>query len=108
MSVLTDSVSVTAETQNSTDFFSPTTSIDSSTVSVTSSIQTGDEFTSSVTDGDSVSSVKTETSSESERQSYTTTFSQSLASSNESDSRSNTSFEKGRFTFSLYAQADGG
>ena len=101
MSVLSDSVSMTAETQNSTDFFSPTTSIDSSTESVTSTIQTGDEFTSSVTDGDLVSSVETEPTSESEEQSYITTFSESYASSNESDSRSYTSFEKARFTFSL-------
>ena len=91
---MNDSVSMITETQNSTDFFSPSSSRDSSTGSVTSSVQTGDEFTSS--DGDLMSSVETETSGD---QSYTTTFSQSLTTSNESDTTSYTSFEKERLTF---------
>ena len=100
MSVMNDSVSMITETQNSTDFFSPSTSRDSSTGSVTTTVQTGDELTSSVTtDGDLVSSVETETSSESDDQSYTTTFSQSLTTSNESGTTSYTSFEKERLTF---------
>ena len=97
---MNDSVSMITETQNSTDFCSPSSSRDSSTGSVTSSVQTVDEFTSSVTtDGDLMSSVETETSSESDDQSYTTTFSQSLTTSNESDTTSYTSFEKERLTF---------
>ena len=97
---MNDSVSMITETQNSTDFFSPSTSRDSSTGSVTTTVQTGDELTSSVTtDGDLVSSVETETSSELVDQSYTTTFSQSLTTSNESGTTSYTSFEKERLTF---------
>ena len=101
MSVMNDSVTITTETQSSTDSFSlahSTDSRDTSRTSLTSSITTGD--TSIITtDGHLVSSIGTEAASELYSQSYTTGFSQSKAASTESDHTSYTSFEKARFIF---------
>ena len=93
MSVLNDSVSITTETQSSTDSFSLSRTGSSTTLSIT----TGEDYTSVVTtDGHVVGSVDTKATSESYSQSYTTEFSQS---NTESDDSSYTSFEKARFTF---------
>ena len=93
MSVLNDSVSITTETQSSTDSFSLSRTGSSTTLSIT----TGEDYTSVVTtDGHVVGSVGTKETSESCSQSYTTEFSQS---NTESDDSSYTSFEKARFTF---------
>ena len=102
MSVMNDSVTITTETQSSTDSFSLAHSTDSrdiSRTSVTTSITTGDTSTNITTDGHLVGSVGTEAASDLYSQSYTTGFSQSKATSTESDNSSYTSFEKARFIF---------